>query len=147
MRQVDEDFGFIISLQVRHPELSTKEVSKGLRLRPGRAWVAGEPRTTPTGRSLPGTYQNSYCFYRLAKGMGGDALTKKLNAVNHRLQRHTRLLGRWRRTGGTLLYYVTIHGRNAMGVVFDPHLLSDVAKLGISLGVEALAARQNTHSL
>ena len=145
MLQADQDFGFIISLQIRHPKLSTEELSKSLRLRPGRAWVAGEPRTTPRNRSLPGTYKNSYCFYRLAKGTGRDALTKKLNAVNLRLRRHAGLLGRWRRTGGTLLYDVTIHGRNAMGVVFDAQLLSDVAKLGISLGVEALAARQNTH--
>jgi len=31
MRQPDQDLGFIISLQVRYPEPSTEEMSKGLR--------------------------------------------------------------------------------------------------------------------
>jgi hypothetical protein len=137
-----EDFGFNISLQVRHPKLSTDELSKGLRLRPGRAWVAREERATPKGNPLPGLYKTSYCYYDLAKGLGADSLARKLSLANRRLQRHAALLRRWRKTGGTLHYYVTIHGRNAMGVEFDPQLLSNLAELGISLGLEALAARQ-----
>ncbi len=109
------DFGFSISLQVRHPHASTEKLSKALRLVPGRAWVAREPRTTPTGVPLPGVYRNSCCYYDFAVGKGGGVLEEQLRAVTRRLGRHARLLASWRRSGGTFSYYVTIYGATAMG--------------------------------
>ena len=55
------DFGYSISLRVRHPRLATDEWRGALGLRPGRSWVVGEPRTTPIGTPLPGIYNESYC--------------------------------------------------------------------------------------
>jgi len=48
----------------------------------------------------------------------------------------------WRRSGGTLAYYITIHGEAAMGLSIAPDLLSEIGGLGIELGIEALRARQ-----
>lgn len=137
-------FGFAISLQVRHPRLSTDNVSKALGLRPGRAWVAGEPRATPKGTPLTGVHRESYCYYRLAKGIGPGALETRLGAVTKKLAKHSALLRSWRRSGGTLLYYVIIHGEAAMGFSLSPDLLSDIGRLGVELGVEALRTRQRS---
>ena len=136
------DFGFIISLQVRHPHLSTEGMSRALRLRPWRSWVAGEPRSAPNGRELRGNWKDSYCTYAVGEGTGEVAMVQRLHAVNQRLLRRKALLRKWQRSGGSLSYYVTVHGRNAMGMVFGPELMSEMARLGIEFGLEALSARQ-----
>lgn len=131
-------FTFTISLQVRHPRRSTDANSAALGRRPGRAWVAGEPRATPTGTPLAGAYKESYCYYRLAKGTGPEALESRLRAATRRLAKISAALRGWRRSGGRLSYYVAIRGTGAMGFTLSPEMLSEVARLGIELGVESL---------
>lgn len=135
-------FGFIITLKARHPRLSTDRLSKGLGRRPSVAWVAGAPRTTPTGSALPGTYRNSYCVFDLGRGIGPVAFEARLRAATRRLAKHAALLRSWRRSGGTLAYHVTVHGTAAMGFTIPPSLGIEIGRLGIELGIEALRARQ-----
>lgn len=129
-------FTFTISLQVRHPRRSTDVISATLRRRPGRAWVAGEARVTPKGTPLPGVYKKSYCFYRLAKGTGPEALEARLRAATRTLAKHSAALRGWRRTGGRLSYYVFISSTGAMGFSLRPELLAEIARVGVDLGVE-----------
>jgi hypothetical protein len=89
-------------------------------------------------------YRNSYCFYRVAKGTGPDALEARLRAVTRRLGEHAAFLRSWRKSGGSLSYYLVVHGEAAMGFSLRPQLLSDIGRLGIELGVEALRARQRS---
>lgn len=131
-------FTFTVSLQVRHPRRSTDAISATLRRRPGRAWVAGEARATPKGTPLTGVYKESYCFYRLAKGTGPEALEARLRAATRTLAKHSAALRGWRRSGGRLSYYVALRGTGAMGFVLTPDLLSEIARAGVELGVEAL---------
>lgn len=134
-------FGFSINLQVRHPRRSTDAVSKALGIRPSRAGVAGEARTTGAGAPLPGTHKESYCSLHLVTGTG-RALESRLRAATRKLRKHAALLRSWRRSGGALAYYITIHGEAAMGLSVAPDLLSEIGGLGIELGIEALRARQ-----
>lgn len=136
------DFKFSISLQVSHPRLATDEWRKALRLRPGRSWIAGEPRATPTGRPLSGVYKESYCYFDLKDGVGADEFDRALRSTTRRIARHANLARRWRRDGGTLVYYATISGKDEMGFELDPSLLVEIGRLGIVLGIEAFAARQ-----
>lgn len=134
-------FGFSIRLQVRHPRRSTEAVSNALGIRPTRAVIAGESRTTGAGAQLSGIYKESYCSLRICTGTG-RALESRLRAATRRLQEHATLLRSWRRSGGTLAYYITIHGEAAMGLSLGPDLLSDIGRLGVELGIEALRTRQ-----
>lgn len=136
------DFSFHISLRVSHPSLATDEWPKALRLRAGRSWVAGEPRATPTGRQLSGVYRQSYCYFDLKDGVGADEFGRALRSATQRIARHANLARRWRRHRGTLEYYVTISGKDDMGLEIDPILLVEIGRLGIVLGIEAFATRQ-----
>jgi hypothetical protein len=137
-------FGFSVALQVRYPRLSTEKVSKELGLRPGRVVMAGEPRATAGGTPLAGIHRESYCSCHLAKGTGSAALEARLRNVTEKLGRHAVLLRSWRRSGGRLSYYLTVHGEAAMGFSLGPELLADIGRLGVELGVEALRARQRS---
>jgi hypothetical protein len=105
--------------------------------------VAGEARTTGAGAPLAGTYKESYCSLHLGTGTG-RALESRLRVATRKLRKHAALLRSWRRSGGTLAYYVTIHGEAAMGLSVAPDLLLDIGRLGVELGIEALRARQRS---
>lgn len=60
-----------------------------------------------------GVYKNSYCFHRLAKGTGPEALEARLRAATRGLARNSPVLRGWRRSGGRLSYYVAIHSWQA----------------------------------
>jgi hypothetical protein len=96
------------------------------------------------GTPLAGVYKESYCFYRLAKGTGPDDLETRLRAATRALAKRATVLRGWRRSGGRLSYYVAIRGTGAMGFTLRPELLSEIARVGVELGVEALTgiARQ-----
>jgi hypothetical protein len=68
----------------------------------------------------------------------------RLRVATRKLRKHAALLRSWRRSGGTLAYYVTIHGEAAIGFSVAPDLLSDIGRLGVELGIEALRARQRS---
>ena len=137
-------FTFSLSLQVRHPRRSTASVSTAVGLRPGRAWVAGDARMTSTGTRLVGVYKESYCFYDLAKGTGPEALEAGLQAATRALAKHASVLRAWRRSGGRLSYYLAVRGTGVMGFSVNPELLSEIADVGIALGVEAIWDRRRT---
>ncbi len=120
-------------------------MSTGLGIRPSQAFVAGEARTTGAGAPLPGTYKESYCSLHLGTGTG-CALESRLRASTRKLPKHAAVLRSWRRSGGTLAYYITIHGEAAMGLSVAPDLLSEIGGLGVELGIEALRARQRPES-
>jgi hypothetical protein len=130
-------YEFSLALQTRHPNLSAEVWSKRLRMVPVRSWTAGQPRTTPTGRRLVGTYKASYGCWELAHGHG-DSLVRSLAAMTERLSKHTRLVQHWRATGGTVAYYLALSGRRTIPVVLPPELLAKMGELGIELGIEAL---------
>jgi len=140
------DFGYSITLKVTHHRLATDEWRKVLGLRPGRSWVVGEPRTTPIGTPLSesaGIYKESYCYFNMSDGLGWYDFERALRATTRRIARHAGLVRRWRNGGGTLSYHVFLHGKNAMGVNLAPDLLVEIGRLGITLGIEALATRQH----
>lgn len=139
-------FGFSIKLQARHPRRSTEAVSKALGIRPSRAVVAGEARTTGAGAPLPGSYKESYCSIHLVTGTGRALESRLRTATQKKLRKRAALLRSWRRSGGTLAYHITIHGEAAMGLSVAPDLLSEIGGLGIELGIEALRARQRPES-
>ena len=121
--------------QVRHPRRSTDAVSKALGIRPSRAFVAGEARTTGAGAPLRDV-QAVVLLTDLGKGTG-RALESRLRAATRKLRKHAALLRSWRRSGGTLAYYVTIHGEAAMGCRSRRTSCRTSDSLGVELGIEA----------
>jgi hypothetical protein len=133
------DYGFSLALQARHPKLPVDAWTKALRQKPVRSWRTGEPRTTPAGRRLDGSYRESYGCWDLAQGRG-DVLVRRLFAVTKKLAKHRAFFRRWRATGGTVAYYLTLSGQRTVPVEMPPELLAEMGNLGVRLGVEVLLA-------
>ena len=81
-----------------------------------------------------------YCLFQLGGGEDGE-LAKCLRGAVSVLQPKEQYLSQLRKTGGRMNFYVgwTVGER---GEVFDACLLSDIAQLGIDLGIEPFRGRQ-----
>ena len=133
-------FDYRISLQVHHPVTDPAEIEAGLGLTASLSWKAGERRSTPAGTELPGFYRETYCVFHLAKGEDG-ALAKRLRDAVNLLQPKKEYLDWLHETGGRSNFYIGwVAGER--GENFDVPLLSDIAQLGIQLGIEPYRVRQ-----
>ncbi len=104
---------------------------------PGRGWTAGEPRATPTGRSLEGVYRDSYCVCDIGEGNDGE-LAALLRQTLDQLEERPAALLDLRAQGATFGFYVTWIPDGDSGETFDADLLARMAGLGIALGLNVL---------
>ncbi|RYD20906.1 MAG: hypothetical protein EOP69_01615 [Spirochaetia bacterium] len=126
-------FSYGISLQVRHPDADPNDIIGKVELPVKRSWKAGEPRSTPRGTELPGYYDTTYCAFDLGAGDDGE-LAERLRGAVAVLSPKQDFLDSLRATGGTLNFITWTVGER--GEMFDCALLSDLASLGIDLGIE-----------
>ena len=131
-------FSYSISLQVRHPDADPNDIVRGVGLPVKRSWKIGEPRSTPRGTPLPGHYRETYCAFDLGVGDDGELAERLRRLVATLLPKRDFLHG-LRATGGSLNFFVT-WAVGERGEMFDCALLSDIASLGIDLGIEPIRA-------
>lgn len=105
---------------------------------PVRSWAVGEPRRTPAGTPLEGFYRETYCAFHIGRGEDGE-LARLLGKAVAELEGVRTLFRDLRETGGSINFYVTWTA-GEHGEVFDAALLSNIAQLGIDLGIEPLSA-------
>ena len=134
-------FFYEVDLQVNHPDADPADLVDGLALPASRSWKAGDRRSTPKDTELPGNYRETYCVFRMGSGDDG-ALANCLWDAVRLLQPRRQYLNWLRDTGGRMNFYVgwTVGER---GEVFDTSLLSEIALLGIELGIEPFRVRQH----
>ena len=129
-------FRYTVSLQVKHPEYGPESIVTAIGLPAVRSWSVGEERTTPKGTLLQGRYRESYCVFDLGDGDDGE-LADFLRKILINLEHAASFIKELRQTGGKFNFYVqwTVGER---GEVFDIDLLSEMARIGIDLGIEPL---------
>lgn len=137
-------FEYQVSLQVYHPDADPADIVDGLAIPASRTWKVGDRRSAPNGAELPGHYRETYCLFRLGDGSDGES-AKCLGDAVKILRPKGQYLDWLRETGGRLNFYVgwTVGER---GEVFDARLLSEIAQLGIDLGIEPFRVPQGSAS-
>lgn len=131
-------FCYRVSLQVKHPYAEPRRIIAAIALPSVRSWAAGERRSTPTGRLLPGAYTESHCAFDIGEGNDGE-LASLLRRTLDRIEPSAAFISELRKTGGEFHFFIT-WTPGERGDVFDANLLNDMARLGIDLGIEPLAS-------
>ena len=131
-------FSYRISLQVRHPDGDPDDIIRGVGLPASRCWKIGEPRSTPVGNPLPGYYGETYCAFDLGEGDDGK-LVERLRTLVATLMLRRDFFHDLKATGGLLNFFIT-WTVGERGEIFDCALLSELAILGIDLGIEPVTA-------
>jgi hypothetical protein len=123
-----------LAFRIRHPSLPARAIVDRLRLEPSVHWNAGEPRKTPSGRVLGGVNKTTYvCFIVHVPDDSPEEVIRRHLA---KLHKHQRFFASVVRAGGTVEYYLTCRSSGAVGVVFKPEFLLELARMHIQLGID-----------
>ncbi|WP_162576819.1 hypothetical protein [Variovorax sp. PBL-H6] len=77
------------SFKLKHPTADLSEIAKKISLSVTRIWHFNDPRFTPDGVPLPGSYRNSYCIFKLPEKIG--SLTEAINLIQEILLKNPEL--------------------------------------------------------
>jgi len=126
---------FRIVLLIKHPNIDPGFITSKLKLEPFSTSKAGEPRRTPKGTSLPGTWQDS-SWNHIFKYEGDVRLFDEIERLLGQLSLHKDLFHKITSEGGHAEIYSQLPGEIHHGSSATPSLLMQIAELGLHLGVE-----------
>jgi len=140
-----QPYEYSVSFRVFHPSVDPSEITQEFGIEPSRAWKMGDPRATPTGTPLKGTYPETYWYTDLCSVVDAaeEDLESALVRFLHGLREHQQFLLAVRESGGRAELYVGVHGPASYGFEFVPSLLAELASIGVTLGIEVYPVSQN----
>jgi hypothetical protein len=136
-------YRYRIALRIRHPELVASVICAVLLpLVPEYAWDVGAPCTAPNGRLIGGVNTKTYATFVVSKGE--NDLAEALTEAAERMEPYREHFAAWRASGGDIEFFVGwfMEGGN-VGDVFEPELLAQLGRLGISLSLDLYESDRN----
>jgi hypothetical protein len=128
---------YSVSFRIWHPSIDPSDITAAIGLEPLRAWKAGEPRTTPTGRLLEGINRETYWSVKVCKGkMPPHTLATEVDSTLDNLSAHRAFLHRIRMAGGRCEFFVGWFIQSQAGETFSHSTLAKMAALGIDLSLD-----------
>jgi hypothetical protein len=130
-------YKYRISLRIFHPDLNPVEIIKklGTRWKIKRVWRAGDPRKTPQGKLLGGTYDSTYCLLIPTSVMETN-LPDVVDALIKRLKYKKKFINSLECTGGRVELYVACFIHKNCGEVFDWKTLIRLGECRINLAFD-----------
>jgi hypothetical protein len=140
-------YSFSVELRIWHPTIDPAIITGKLGLKPKYTSMAGDPRQTPQGRPLGGTYAESYWhadpFERGEYSSTDDLAEDALASVVETLDPSKQFLLLLREQGARIhLQVSSFSGRN-YAIELSPQFLLSCANLGISVVHDVYPYAQN----
>ncbi|SEO02209.1 hypothetical protein [Bradyrhizobium sp. OK095] len=134
-----------VELFIVHPTLSPAEISAALGLE-GRGHRVGDPRITPKGRPLEGTYQDTRWRHSTRCELTDQWFVDKIVALIEILTPHKQFLRHVRATGGEAQIIVQfLSGYLSDTVPIDT--LSAIVDLHLDFGIEVFNVPQSSRDI
>ena len=126
---------FTISLRIWHPTYTSESIIEAIGLQTRFAQSVGRPRVTPTGAALEGTYQETFCPFRLREKVAGY-FTNGIRELMPYLENFRLYLKEIRQSGGRSELYVGVFVEGMNGFTLGVADMSKLADLSLDLSVE-----------
>ena len=97
----------------------------------------GAPRRGPSGRDLGGFYTASYVVFRLADRADTD-IRAAVEEANAWVGERSSSIAGFRKTGGSLEYYITVSTDDRVAAELGHEVLAQVVEFGASISLEIL---------
>lgn len=110
-------------------------ITEKLELKPFQSWRQGEPRFTPKGKALLGTYPNTSWSYRF-EFKGERSFFHRLQALLESLEVHKEFFDCIISEGGQIYLNVNLAGDENIGDVLNWQTIEKLNVLRVNLGVE-----------
>ena len=138
----EDENSFDVELYVIHPKLHPEEISRALELDAHFTQTVGQPRKTPSGKPLSGTYADTYWRHRVPDAMPDQDLAELLADFMESLKSRREALAMLRETGGQTRLVVQFLGDGFMGDNIARKTLAAIVELGLDLGIECFTEPQ-----
>jgi hypothetical protein len=133
-------YRYCVSLRFWHPTIDPEVISTKLGKKPSRLWRAGEPRTTPKGNKLEGTWKDSYWTAPLhpKKSLSSrkTQIETFLSTALDELAPHSKFIKAILAGGGRAEFFVGLFGDKNYGFDLEPELLQRLGKIGLRLSLD-----------
>ena len=129
------DFSYEASLCISHPSMSPDRISSVLKMTPKHLSRAGEPRRTPAGNRLDGTYSSSNWACSLPTTDGED-LEQFLRGVVKLLSPFRAFLVDLSTEDGYILCFLGVFTNRCCAYEFDCDLLAALGDLRVALRMD-----------
>jgi hypothetical protein len=130
-------YQYKISLRFRHTTADPADITLALGINPSRSWRAGEPRCTPKGRPLEGTWPESYWTAEVTEGQWPKTrLVEAISGLLDQFAAHKDFFHQIRLQGGKVELFVGWFFDGQGGDVFSHDLLCRMANLSIDLSLD-----------
>jgi hypothetical protein len=126
---------FSLSLRLTHPSITPDQVQERLSLHAEVSNTAGLPRQTPKATLLGGSYKLNYCSFLLMDGDSSD-LSQCITKSARSMLAHQEFLSDYKKSGGTIEFFVGIFLRGNGGLVLDSGNLAMLSFLGIDVALD-----------
>ena len=130
-------YSYSIALRIWHPNIQPDEITQALGIVANRSWKEGQPRATPKGTPLEGTYRESYWsadpFDRGECSSTDAQIEDALLEVLEILEPKDEFLHRLHSEGARILVHVSSFSARNYAFELSPELLGRYSKLGVSL--------------
>ena len=144
---MSQRYEYSVGLQMHHPSIDPRAISRRLKMRPRISWRVGEPRVTPVGTPLSGIRQDTYWSKTITPGGAkvprGRIAEEKLATLMKRLRPHASFLKGLRRTGGTVEIWISSYSTANYSFTLEPALIKSIHDLGCELIIDVYPYRQN----
>jgi len=131
-----QTYTYILDIRITHPSFDPELISQALGKSADTFWKAGEPRRTPKGTLLQGTWPESYwtCnpFSERWRESTEERFEDALEDTLGWLEPHAAFLLKIAEQG-TIRIWFSSHSNRNFAVELPPRLLGRMAALGISL--------------
>ena len=128
-------------LLVTHPDIDPAEIIKRLGIEPKQSSRRGDPRTTPAGSALPGTYRDSRWSISFPN-LENIAISELVTKVVESLPAETSFWSELARDGGNAELILGVVGTRYQGESLDAAIVRKIADMGMRFGLEIYACRR-----
>lgn len=134
---------FDVELFVVHPTFDPADIAAALGLEAHFVHPAGQPRRTPKGPPLPGTYPDTRWRHSVRHSVEDQWFADRLADLVDRLVAKKAFLAELKSTGGRASVIVQFLGDGYFGDRIPVETLAKLAELGLDLGVECFSVPQS----
>lgn len=126
---------FTISLRFFSKSINPDKISAQLGLKPKWSHKRGEPRVSPKGHALGGTYDFSYCCFSFCS-IAGEEVNQTIKRIVETLHSQEQLFQRVRYDGGRAEIFIGWFSVGNTEDTFDYKLLRELEQLQIDLAFD-----------
>jgi Domain of unknown function (DUF4279) len=143
-----QNYQFSVRLRIWHPNIDPEFISRQLDMQPCRSAKVGQPRATPNGTVLGGTYPHSYwCADPFNYGeysSTDEAMEDVLASILEQLQPKKEFFSKLITEGGRLVLCISSFSARNYTLEVPPALMLQCADLGFTLAHDVFPVMQSS---